>query len=75
MGFFKKKTNSDDILRKLKDLIVLLDTRVTSLEIQVEGILLRLRKKVYTEPEKDKKKVEDEKPKSNYKDMFLLGDD
>lgn len=75
MVFFKKKTNSDDILRKLKDLIVLLDTRVTSLEIQVEGILLRLRKKVYTEPEKDKKKVEDEKPKSNYKDMFLLGDD
>lgn len=49
MGFFGHRQKESEVLKKIRDLIVLLETRVSSLEIQLEGIIFRLRKKVYKE--------------------------
>lgn len=65
MWLFKQK---NALIGQVRDLIVMMEKRVTSLEIQVEGILIRLKKKVYLEPDKEKKK---EEPKDLYGGVLL----
>lgn len=72
MGWFGFKDTSvvnNALILQLRDLIVMLETRVSNIEIQLEGVLVRLKKKVYTEPEKEKEK--EEKQKDLYSSVLL----
>lgn len=72
MGWFGFKDTSvvnNALILQLRDLIVMLETRVSNIEIQLEGVLVRLKKKVYTEPEKEKEK--EEKQKDLYSGVLL----